>query len=162
MSGYEPGVQADRTARHGRSHLTLDIERVLSASARQAIRAEFRFDPRVPLIVCVEFGVEGGPRALWRIGRDLLRQGLRSRSGIGDIQIWPSNPENLEDPENRATAWLQLVSGDMAALFELPIPPLSEWLDHTYELVPAGDELSGVDWDVTTADLLTDRRARSE
>ncbi|MFI0914912.1 MULTISPECIES: SsgA family sporulation/cell division regulator [Streptomyces] len=126
----------------------MDIERVLSVSARQAIRAEFSFDPRAPLIVCVEFGVEGGPRALWRIGRDLLRQGLRSRSGVGDIQIWPSNPEN------RATAWLQLTSGDMAALFELPIPPLSEWLDHTYALVPAGHELSGVDWDVTTTDLL--------
>ncbi|MFD8994176.1 SsgA family sporulation/cell division regulator [Streptomyces abikoensis] len=127
----------------------MDIERVLSLSARQAIRAEFSFDPRAPLTVCVEFRVEGGPRALWRIGRDLLRQGLRSRSGIGDIQIWPSNY-----PENRATARLQLTSGDMAALFELPIPRLSEWLDHTYALVPAGHELAGVDWDVTTTDLL--------
>ncbi|MFD7900596.1 SsgA family sporulation/cell division regulator [Streptomyces sp. NPDC059568] len=63
--------------------------------------------------------------------------------------MWPSKPEN------RATAWLQLGSGDMAALFELPMPPLSEWLEHTYELVPAGHELSGVNWDVTAADLLS-------
>jgi hypothetical protein len=143
-------------APHGRPQLTLDVERVLDVSARQAIRAEFQFDPEAPLIVCVEFGIEGGPRVLWRIGRDLLRQGLHSMSGLGDVQIWPSN---LED---RATAWLQLTSGDMAALFELPVPPLTEWLEHTYELVPAGHELSGVDWDVTAADLLHGPRAQSD
>jgi hypothetical protein len=156
MSGYQPGVQASRTAPHGRPQLTLDIERVLDVSARQAIRAEFRYDPELPLIVCVEFLVEGGPRVLWRIGRDLLQQGLHSMSGLGDVQIWPVNLEE------RATARLQLVSGDMAALFELPVPPLAEWLEHTYELVPAGDELAGVDWDVTTADLLHGPRAQSD
>ncbi|MFG2356899.1 SsgA family sporulation/cell division regulator [Streptomyces sp. NPDC048521] len=156
MSGYQPGVQASRTAPHGRPQLTLDIERVLDVSARQAIRAEFRYDPELPLVVCVEFLVEGGPRVLWRIGRDLLQQGLYSMSGLGDVQIWPVNLEE------RATARLQLVSRDMAALFELPVPPLAEWLEHTYELVPAGHELAGVDWDVTTADLLHGPTAQSD
>ncbi|WP_406435327.1 SsgA family sporulation/cell division regulator [Streptomyces sp. NBC_01589] len=41
----------------------------------------------------VEFLIEGGPRVLWRIGRDLLKQGLYSMSGLSDVQIWPSNPE---------------------------------------------------------------------
>ncbi|MEW2489783.1 SsgA family sporulation/cell division regulator [Streptomyces sp. NPDC048411] len=148
MSGKQSRVQARRTASHGGPELILDIERVLDVSARQAIRAEFRFDPESPLIVCVEFLIEGGPRVLWRIGRDLLQQGLYSMSGLGDVQIWPSNLEARE------TAWLQLACGDMAALFELPVPPLAEWLQCTYELVPAGHELSGIDWDVATADLL--------
>ncbi|GGT72371.1 SsgA family sporulation/cell division regulator [Streptomyces sp. NPDC056930] len=148
MSGKQSRVQARRTASHGGPELILDIERVLDVSARQAIRADFRFDPESPLIVCVEFLIEGGPRVLWRIGRDLLQQGLYSMSGLGDVQIWPSNLEARE------TAWLQLASGDMAALFELPVPPLAEWLQRTYELVPAGHELSGIDWDVATADLL--------
>ncbi|MFE3904810.1 SsgA family sporulation/cell division regulator [Streptomyces sp. NPDC059153] len=148
MSGKQSRVQARRTASHGGPELILDIERVLDVSARQAIRADFRFDPESPLIVCVEFLIEGGPRVLWRIGRDLLQQGLYSMSGLGDVQIWPSNLEARE------TAWLQLTSGDMAALFELPVPPLAEWLQRTYELVPAGHELSGIDWDVATADLL--------
>ncbi|WP_168713608.1 SsgA family sporulation/cell division regulator [Streptomyces sp. A0642] len=148
MSADQPAVQAPRSAPHDHLGLILGIERVLDVHARQAIRAEFLFDSKSPLVVCVEFLVEGGPRVLWRIGRDLLQQGLYSMSGLGDVQMWPSP---LED---RATVWLQLASGDMAALFELPVAPLAEWLGHTYELVPAGRELAGIDWDVATADLL--------
>ncbi|MVO85391.1 SsgA family sporulation/cell division regulator [Streptomyces sp. p1417] len=151
MSGFPSGVQAESTARHGRPQLTLDVERVLGVSVRQAIRAEFTFDPNTPLAVCARFEIQGGPCVLWRIGRDLLRRGLHTRSGSGDVQLWPS------PSENRPTAWLRLASGDMAALFELPAQPLAEWLEHTYDLVPAGRELSEVDWDVTAAALL-DRR----
>jgi hypothetical protein len=32
--------------------------------------------------------------------------------------------------------------------------PLEEWLERTYELVPAGRELAEIDWDATTSDLL--------
>ncbi|MFE7332270.1 SsgA family sporulation/cell division regulator [Streptomyces sp. NPDC057565] len=156
MSGNQPGVHASRTAPHGGPELVLDIERVLHVSARQAIRAAFRFTPESPLAVSAEFLIEGGPRVLWRIGRDLLHQGLYSMSGLGDVQMWPSNLEE------RATAWLQLTSGDMAALFELPVAPLAQWLEYTYELVPAGHELAGVDWDVATADLFPAREAQSD
>ncbi|WP_190136592.1 SsgA family sporulation/cell division regulator [Streptomyces longispororuber] len=155
-SGSRPDVSAGRTVRRGRPRLTLDIERVLGATQRQAISAEFRFDPGSPLVVCARFGIEGGPRVLWRIGRDLLRQGLSSGSGHGDVRIRPTGRED------RATAWLLLASGDMAAVFELPVPPLAEWLEHTYALVPAGHELHGVDWDATAADLLDGPRTRSD
>ncbi|WP_225847498.1 SsgA family sporulation/cell division regulator [Streptomyces sp. HPF1205] len=128
--------------------LVLDTRRVLGLSARQAVRTEVRYDPAAPMDVSMEFAVEGGPRTVWRIGRDLLRQGLRTASGLGDVRIRPSSSGD------RATAWLQLTSGDMAALFELPLPPLARWLEHTYELVPAGQELAGFDWDAATADLL--------
>ncbi|MET7511865.1 SsgA family sporulation/cell division regulator [Streptomyces sp. NPDC005480] len=158
MSGNHPGVQAPRTAPYDSSPaLVLDIERVLDLSARQAIRAEFRFDPESPLAVRVEFLIEGSRRVLWQIGRDLLQQGLHSVSGLGDVRIWPAYPG-----EGQATARLQLASGDMAALFELPVPPLAEWLEYTYELVPAGQELSAIDWDSATAGLLQDPTAQSD
>ena len=128
----------------------------MDVSARQEVRAEFRFDPEAPLIVSVEFLMEGGPRVLWRIGRDLLHQGLYSTSGLGDVRVRPSLPED------RATTWLQLTSGDTAALFELPVAPLAEWLEYTYELVPAGHELAEVEWDAATADLLQGPRAQAE
>lgn len=147
MSGDHPGVRTRRTASHDRHELALDIERVLGVATRQAVRAEFRFDPRSPWSVAVQFLVEDGPRASWRIGRGVLQQGLYSLSGLGDVRMWPSSPRS------RATAWLQLASGDMAALFELPVPALAEWLEHTYELVPAQHELAGVDWDAAGADL---------
>ncbi|MFF3503249.1 SsgA family sporulation/cell division regulator [Streptomyces sp. NPDC003247] len=156
MSGNRPDVQARRTGPSDSLELVLDIERMLDVSARQAVRAEFRFDPRSPLTVSVEFLVEGGPCVLWRIGRDLLHQGLYSVSGLGDVRIWPTHPED------RTTARLQLTSLDMAALFELPVRPLAEWLEHTYELVPAGQELAEIDWDSATADLLRDRMPQSD
>ncbi|MER5204090.1 SsgA family sporulation/cell division regulator [Streptomyces sp. NPDC002825] len=134
----------------------MDIERVLSLSARQALRAEFRFSQEAPLAVSVEFLVPGGTRVLWRIGRDLLRQGLRRASGFGDVRMWPSQSG---EP---ATAWLQLTARDTAALFEIPVRPLAEWLERTYELVPAGRELATIDWDVTSEDLLRSPEAQSE
>ncbi|MEV8563142.1 SsgA family sporulation/cell division regulator [Streptomyces sp. NPDC051917] len=153
MSGNQPDRQARRTASDGRAELVLDIERVLGLATRQAVRAEFRFDPEAPWVVSVELGIEGGPHVLWRIGRDLLHQGLHSVSGLGDVRIWPARSAD------RATARLQLTSRDMAALFELPVPPLAEWLAHTYELVPAGHE---IDWDAATADLLQEPRAHCD
>ncbi|MEV0502231.1 SsgA family sporulation/cell division regulator, partial [Streptomyces spectabilis] len=126
MSGHQPSVRDDRPARHGVPELALGIERVLGVSARQPVRAAFRFDPRAPLVVSAEFVVENGPRVLWRIGRDLLWQGLRAKSGTGDVRMRPSHQEHRHhagSPDDRATAWLQLATGDVAALFELPVPP---------------------------------------
>ncbi|MEV5607470.1 SsgA family sporulation/cell division regulator [Streptomyces sp. NPDC052225] len=156
MSGSPPGVQVNPRAPHGRSRLALDIERVLDVRRRQTIRAEFRFDPETPLTVRVELGIEGGRSVVWRIGRDLLRQGLSAMSGLGDVQIWPTGPAP------RHTARLQLVSGDMAALFDLPVPPLAAFLEHTYEWVPAGRELAHLDWDATATDLLDGPGAPSD
>lgn len=155
MSANPPGVRARRPAPQDRPSLNLDVERVLDVTVRQPVRAEFRFDPDSPLVVSVRFVVAGGPRVLWRIGRDLLRQGLCSMSGLGDVQVWPCLQEE------RGTAWLQLTAGDMAALFEFPVAPLAEWLDRTCELVPAGRELDCVDWDAATARLLRAPDARS-
>lgn len=156
MSGNPSDRQVRRTTADGRHELILDIERVLDLATRQAVRAEFRFDPDAPWIVSVELAIHDGPCVLWRIGRDLLQQGLHSVSGLGSVQIWPSQSAG------RATARLQLVSQDMAALFELPSLPLAEWLAHTYELVPAGDELSEIDWDAATADLLQKPQAHCD
>ncbi|MFF4354762.1 SsgA family sporulation/cell division regulator [Streptomyces sp. NPDC001530] len=156
MSGNQPDRQARRIASDGRPELVLDIERVLDLATRQAVRAKFRFDPDAPWVVSVELAIEGGPRVLWRIGRDLLHQGLSSVSGLGDVRIWPSHSAD------RATARLQLTSRDTAALFELSVPPLAEWLAYTYELVPAGDELSEIDWNAATAGLLQGPRAHCD
>ncbi|MGV9915410.1 SsgA family sporulation/cell division regulator [Streptomyces tendae] len=156
MNRNHPDVQRRTASEEGSLVLSLDIERVLGVSARQAVEAEFRFSSETPWVVSVELLVEDGPCVQWRIGRDLLQQGLESVSGLGDIQMWPSS---LEDG---ATSWLQLCSGDMAALFELPVPPLAEWLERTYELVPAERELAEVDWDVATTDLLPVRRAQCD
>ncbi|MEV0850188.1 SsgA family sporulation/cell division regulator [Streptomyces sp. NPDC049954] len=150
MSGNRPGVRAGRAAPRELARLSLDIHRTRDSCARQAVRAELRFDAGAPLAVTVAFLVDGAPRVTWLVGRDLLRQGLFSASGLGDVQMWPATRADDE----RATAWLRLKAHDTTALFELPVPPLANWLAHTYELVPAGEEMDGVDWDAVTTDLL--------
>ncbi|MFJ6073960.1 SsgA family sporulation/cell division regulator [Streptomyces sp. NPDC093065] len=148
MSGDRPGVRARRTAPRELPPLSLDIHRMLDAFARHTVQAEFRFDTGAPLVVSVTFLVEGTPCITWRIGRDLLYQGLFWLSGLGDVQVWPAHLDE------RATAWLRLESYDLTALFEVPVPPLAEWLERSYELVPAGAEMDGLDWDDVIAGLL--------
>ncbi|WP_338704176.1 SsgA family sporulation/cell division regulator (plasmid) [Streptomyces sp. Q6] len=148
MSGNPSDRQTCRAVSHGRSELVLDIERVLNLTTRQPVRAAFRFAPDTPWVVSVELAIKGGPCVQWRISRALLHQGLYSVSGLGDVQLWPSYPAD------GATARLRLTSRDTAALFELPVPPLAEWLAETYEVVPAEAELSKIDWDAATVDLL--------
>ncbi|KUN18209.1 regulator [Streptomyces antibioticus] len=156
MSGKQPDQQTRPTLSDGLSELVLDIERVLDLSNRQAVRATFRFAPEAPWVVAVELAVEDGPRVVWRIGRALLYQGLHSVSGLGDVQIWPSTFGD------RDTARLQLTSRDTAALFELPVPPLAQWLGNTYETVPLDAELSDIDWDTASAALFQEPQARCD
>ncbi|MQY10039.1 Sporulation-specific cell division protein SsgB [Streptomyces sp. RB5] len=116
--------------------------------AWRPVMAHFRYDPVTPLIVTVEFVVEDGPCVVWRIGRDLLYQGLFSLSGLEDVQVWPT------DLERRETAFLQLTSRSTAALFELRILPLERWLERTYQVVPAGTETDGLGWEAFVAEVL--------
>ncbi|NEA40535.1 SsgA family sporulation/cell division regulator [Streptomyces sp. SID11385] len=125
--------------------LTVDIQQVLDVCLQRSVEAEFRYDPVSPLVVTVRLAPEGCPGVVWHIGRDLLHHGMRALSGLGDVQVWPSC---LDAP---ATAWLRLGGAEAAALFELPVHPLVEWLEVTYQVVPAGTELEPMDWDALAA-----------
>lgn len=159
MNRDQSRVPARRTARPAPAPapvLVLDVERVLDVHARQRTRAAFRFDPRTPWTVTVELRAPGGARVVWHIGRELLAQGLREASGLGDVRLRPV------PGRERPTVRLRLAGGDMAALFDLPAVPLEGWLEHTYALVPAADELAGLDWDAAGAALLDDEGAPSD
>ncbi len=141
MSGNDQRVQTQTTVAQGIC-LSLKLHRMVGSQAWEAIRAEFKFTPDAPLLVSITFFIdEDGPKVTWQVGRDLLDQGLRSMSGIGDVQVWPSYLGEQE------SAWLQLSSYDVTALFEMPAPPLAEWLDRTYQIVPAGTEMRRLDPD---------------
>lgn len=148
MSGNQPGVRGHRATPRELPLLSLDLHRMLDAFARYTVQAEFRFATGAPLVVTVTFLVEGIPCITWLIGRDLLYQGLFWLSGLGDVQVWPAHLDE------RSTAWLQLDSYDLTALFEVPVAPLAEWLEYSFALVPAGEEMEGLDWDDIIAGLL--------
>jgi hypothetical protein len=133
-------LRARSAPRHVPS-LLLDVDQMLDEFSRQAVRAEFRFDPDMPAVITVEFLAERGPSVSWRIGRGLLHRGLREMSGCGDVRMWPTLPGE------RPSSWLLLESREVEALFELPTAELTEWLDATYQITSAETEMDGLDWD---------------
>ncbi len=133
--------------------LSLGIHRLLGASVRHPMGAEFRFDPAFPLTVTLKLVVGGGASVTWRIGRGLLHTGLYAASGHGDVRVWPARPGNGGTGWGD-TAWLLLEARDTSALFELPVPPLREWLADTYRVAPAEAETAGLDWDAFITDVL--------
>ncbi|MFF7369716.1 SsgA family sporulation/cell division regulator [Streptomyces tricolor] len=133
-------LRARSAPRHVPS-LVLDIDQMLDEFTRQAVQAEFRFDPDMPAVITVEFLAERGPSLIWRIGRELLHRGLTAMSGSGDVRMWPTLPGE------RPSSWLLLESQEVEVLFELPTAELTEWLDTTYRIAPADTEMDGLDWD---------------
>ncbi|MEU0946461.1 SsgA family sporulation/cell division regulator [Streptomyces canus] len=136
--------------------LYLDLDQMLDEFTRQPITAKFRFDPDMPAVITVEFMAERGPALVWRIGRELLHRGLTAMSGCGDVRMWPMAPGE------RPSSWLLLESQEVEALFEVPVPPLADWLDATYRIISGEAEMAGLDWDCFLVDLLDGPGAASE
>lgn len=136
--------------------LFLDVDQMLDEFTPLPIRTEFRFDPDMPAVITVEFSSERGPGLIWRIGRELLHQGLTSMSGCGDIRMWPALPRE------RPSSWLLLESQEVDALFEVPAAPLAEWLDATYRITSAEAEMADLNWDDFLMGLLDSPETPSE
>ncbi|MBO1329995.1 SsgA family sporulation/cell division regulator [Streptomyces sp. VRA16 Mangrove soil] len=128
--------------------LLLDVDQMLDEFTRLPLQARFRFDPALPAVITVEFLPERGPSLVWRIGRELLHEGLTEMSGIGEVRMWPTLPGGPP------SSWLLLESPEVEALFELPTERLADWLAATYLIASAEAELDGLNWDGFLRDLL--------
>jgi hypothetical protein len=118
-----------------------------------AVPAALVYDPDDPYAVRVRFGdagVDTGPAATdlagsvdelapaddgveWLLSRELLRTGLSTPAGDGDVRVWPARAA-LD------VLFLQLRAPSGEALFELSAAVVGEFLRDTERLVPAGHE----------------------
>ncbi|MFF3606771.1 SsgA family sporulation/cell division regulator [Streptomyces sp. NPDC002463] len=146
MNGEQAGVQAGQAGEL--PVFCLDVRRVLDGVPLLPVRAEFRFEMSSPMLVSVTFTPWRGQAVTWRISRELLYLGLYEESGEGDVQAWPVRGEAGE-----TASWLLLESRTSSAVFELPVAEVEEWLDATYELVPAEVEAHTLDWDAFLGEL---------
>ncbi|MEU3985587.1 SsgA family sporulation/cell division regulator [Streptomyces sp. NPDC026672] len=153
MSGnhFEPRAKDFGTRPASPLSLSLTVHRVVREDVRIPLGAEFRFDPGSPLLVTVVFRPKDGPDVTWHLGRDLLCEGLLEAGGLGDVRVWP------ERARGRAVLRLMLAARGASALFEIDRRALEEWLFDTWDLVPPGTELDGVDWDALLDGLLDGR-----
>ncbi|MFB6891354.1 SsgA family sporulation/cell division regulator [Kitasatospora sp. NPDC056327] len=128
--------------------LRLDVHRLLDESTRLPGRAEFRFDPALPLVVTVEFLAEGGPGPARRLDRELPTDGLTATSGAEGVRRWPTRCEQ------RPSSWLLLEPPDTEVLFELPAAPPALWPDAAPRTAPTGSGAARPDWDGLLVELL--------
>lgn len=107
------------------------------------IECAFQYGAEDPLAVRLELHVSADTPVTWVVGRDVLSAGVEGLSGDGDFKAWPSRAQSatpllylrLERPQGKA------------ATFAADLTEVHRWLEHTYELVPAGDEHAMLDWD---------------
>ncbi|MGW4132325.1 SsgA family sporulation/cell division regulator [Amycolatopsis japonica] len=109
------------------------------------VGVELTYDPRDPYAIKARF-----PTSLERFfARDLLDDGLMTASGLGDIRFSPCHRHfecvhiELDFPDG--TAYM------MANFWEL-----ADFLDCTFELVPAGTESSRIDLELELARLTSE------
>lgn len=150
MPDKQPEISADQLAVDHLNSLPVRIHRILWSSIRVPMRAVFHYDPCDPLTVSVQLLPPQGPAVTWVVSRDLLYEGTQGRSGMGDVQLWPSLSCS------RPMMYMRLESRGMTALFEVDLPRLQAWLLRTFDLVPPGTELDSTNWDLLVERLLGD------
>jgi hypothetical protein len=112
------------------------------------IAAELRYDPDDPYAVAIGFHTGQG-EVEWMFGRELLADGLITRTGEGDIAVRPA-----PDPE-RVLVELDAPTG-FAVLSGLS-EDIAEFLDLSYDVVSPGEEELWIDFDRELAKLAIQR-----
>ncbi|RJL34016.1 SsgA family sporulation/cell division regulator [Bailinhaonella thermotolerans] len=101
-----------------------------------------------PYAIRMAFHVGNDEPVEWIFARELLTVGIVRRVGDGDVQVWPSQSDG------ERTLHICLTSPFGQALFEVPLPPLTEFLHRTYDLVPAGRESEYINLDSELENML--------
>jgi hypothetical protein len=117
------------------------------------LEGELGYDPRDPFAVVAV--LDAGPTPIrWVFARELLVEGLFSPAGDGDVHVWPS-----VDHHGQAVVLIELSSPSGSALIQALSRDVSEFLHHTFTVVPRGAEDLNLDMDYTLLQLLgTDMR----
>jgi hypothetical protein len=95
----------------------------------------------------------------WVLARDLLAAALLAREGIGDVQAWPTAATG-GPAEDGTVGWSGILNIVMTspfghAQFEAPSAAVAGFLDRTFQLVPAGQESTFMDFDDELTEFLS-------
>ncbi|MFB7116324.1 SsgA family sporulation/cell division regulator [Streptomyces sp. NPDC001212] len=127
---------------------TLHMELVLPSGDRLAVPTRLYYATQDPFAAIIVFQTGTVHQVSWALARDTLTEGLNRPTGQGNVRVWPvgsgADAElNLALSSPHGTAWLTA-----------PLPVVAQWLGRTYHLVPAGQEVSGLDMDAELSRLL--------
>jgi Streptomyces sporulation and cell division protein, SsgA len=118
-------------------------------------RASVLYSCEDPYAIRITFHVGQDEPVVWIFARDLLSMGREGREGVGDVRVWPSS--GPEGDARGSVVNIGLSSPFGQAHFEAPAKEISDFLDRTYQVVPAGEEGDYIDIEAELTDLF--RRA---
>ena len=131
---------------------TLALELIDATGDATRLDGELEFTSGDPFAVVAVFRTTHSP-IRWVFARDLLAEGLFAPVGDGDVHVWP-----CLDTQGHAVILIELSSPDGEALLQASSREVSEFLQHTFELVPRGAEELQLDVDDTLLQLLGGNR----
>lgn len=88
----------------------------------------------------------------WIFARDLLATGAKGCAGTGDVTVWAS--AGSEGGAAGSVVHIKLSSPFGQAHFEAPAGEISDFLQRTHDIVPAGQESQHIDVEAELNDLL--------
>jgi hypothetical protein len=106
-----------------------------------------RYSATDPYAVRAVFSGDG-MEVEWVFARDLLRAGLSTPTGDGDVHVWPSWGTGKD------LLMISLTSPDGQAVLEASAEDVRRFLDRTTLVVQDGDESQHLDLDAALARLL--------
>ena len=104
-----------------------------------------------PYAVSLAFHVGLDEPVEWTFGRELLAIGVEGVAGLGDVRIWQSAESSSGLV---AVLNIELSSPYGQATFEAPVAEVADFLDRTYQIVPAGQESEHIDFEAGLTELL--------
>ena len=108
---------------------------LLGGDVAEPVRAELRYHRKDPLAVEMRLSIGKSPVVSWVFGRDLLIEGLRRPSGVGDVRFYPVHESVLVE--------LRSCTGKAVLLSYLP--DMADFVAHIVAAVPVGTEVGRED-----------------
>lgn len=125
----------------------LSLHLVIAGQPGVPMTAELRYETSDPYAVQATFRADDS-QVTWVLARELLMTGLQAVSGIGDVQVMPSD----EHPET--VVLIKLSSPDGVAVLAANAADLRGFLLRTCDQVPPGAEAEFLELDLKLAQLL--------
>lgn len=126
-------------------HRTLVAQIRTGDTDRYPVLAHLGYDPADPFAVTVVFSHDGRVLARWCLDREMLAEGLRRPAGVGDVRLRPQSQDSWEELRMELYGDARSGGGRHHAVIHLWAPALESFLRRTHEVVPPGQEDTGVD-----------------
>ena len=126
---------------------SVQLRLVVADADAVPLPVSLRYSAADPYAVRAVFSGDG-MEVEWVFARDLLRTGLASPIGDGDVHVWPSWGTGRE------LVMISLTSPDGQAVLEAAADDVRTFLDRTAAVVPDGEEGLYLDLDAAVVRLL--------